>query len=876
MKVKKICNTWALWLISLIGIISCVEEDWVGSYSANIVQVVGKVTEYSNRQVSSRGLKSNQESKISNMSFFIFDKNNKCIDFQHVNGSNPVFVVNRGALKESYGEDRISSCKLYIVANVFGNLDEDAITKKTNEWIGLKSLSHLEAESCTVSGIAIPNDGFPMFGFLPESVNLKPLGDLPSNVLEIPLKCLYAKVVFNIQVHTDQELSEYIPLFQLDRWEVHNVPERVSLNAKTIDGKQTPFYNTFIDETFYSSTVTGYNPVSGSNKLSFSFYMPEHLVQPHTLAEDYSYPFVDNLDPDDSENYRPELDSLKQNYKPMLVEGNNTYEGKPTYVILKGIFMNHQGHRKSVEYKVYLGSDNDSNFEIERNCQYNNSITIRGISNHDKMGEDFISFDHRVNITDVSAFTIEMERETQLDSHFEVRPIRVKLDNTFPDEGKVVVKVLTPNEKPWIRLEENKTLSDNHCDNGKRLYFTTDLVSGTLASSSTCDITKADGNSIVWVYVDEYTDTIPIRTLNAAEIDAAIVEKKKDLRKATIQVAYYPDGNTNKEPESVLNYIFSQRGLYPVKSAAGRTHSSADANLNGKPFIYYIEYYEEYLHNYDSEDNYGNTDNEGMAWGLNGEWLSHSHKAAYVVDNNSGGVWNQILGWLGWNANTFINGIDTQDASLYYDFYLTRDNPAAGSTTRNYSGYAYTNEIAGETGIAQNVKSLDDDPESAIEYSYNKNKRSSFTKMVEETKWYLPSIDEIEDITMSAYIEFDVFQDKYYWSSQPAYNNYDLQITGEGPYWSSPNCSGGYSCDDISRARATKVVYAGGNNYSNVSSGTQGALGKNVGTMSSNWTGSNATVTYSFTEYTNPTITRGLGNLPRTTKCRIRTVYKPQ
>ena len=75
MKVKKICNTWALWLISLIGIISCVEEDWVGSYSANIVQVVGKVTEYSNRQVSSRGLKSNQESKISNMSFFIFDKN---------------------------------------------------------------------------------------------------------------------------------------------------------------------------------------------------------------------------------------------------------------------------------------------------------------------------------------------------------------------------------------------------------------------------------------------------------------------------------------------------------------------------------------------------------------------------------------------------------------------------------------------------------------------------------------------------------------------------------------------------------------------------------------------------------------------------------
>ena len=779
---------WMYMLLGVLGFSSCEVEDFTfrSPHTNDGLQVVGRLTTFSDRIVTSRGLKTNEESKISNMTLFIFDDMEKCIDFQHVNSANPVFEVDRQQLEdvaeELEGKDGmehgISSCKLYIVSNVFNGLAESVSIQAAKEQaIGKDLAEDFLTESVSTSGISIPEKGFPMVGVLTD-VDLTPNSTLPSDILEIPLEALYSKISFNVKVDPNQTSNQHTSSFQLSSWEVHNIPTDVSVGAMTADG-QTVYFNQVHPQPYKSTVVTGSNPVSGSNMLEFFFYMPEHKVN----SIDYEYP--SNL-PDEE----------KQRFKPLRKNPN----GSPAFVRLNGVYSNHQGHRRAVQYDIYLGNDNFSNFQIDRNCQYNNFITIHGITN--SVEGEGISIDHRVTITDVPLYTVWMERETQLDSHFEVRPVRVKLDQDFPANGKVVVSVLEPDATPWLRLEKKKTSSSDHCDNGKRKYFTTNLVTETLANGISTEVTSNDDNYI-WVYADENTATINMQSLTTeAAIEEAIEKKKKANHEATIQVAYYADKN-NAQPTKVEGYIFRQKDLYPVKSKT-RTYSENGIN---KPYIYYIEYFEEYLYNFDSDDSFGLIDEEGMAWGLNGEWLSHSHKAAYVFDNNSGGLWNQILGWLGWDANTFINGIDTQDASLYYDFYLTRDYPAAGSTTRNYSGYAYTNEIAGETAIAQNVKSLDDDPESAIEYSYNKNKRSSSTKMVEETKWYLPSIDEIEDITISAYIEFDVFQDKYYWSSQPAYNNYDLQITGEGPYWSSPNCSGGYSCDDISRARATKVVW---------------------------------------------------------------------
>ena len=63
-----------------------------------------------------------------------------------------------------------------------------------------------------------------------------------------------------------------------------------------------------------------------------------------------------------------------------------------------------------------------------------------------------------------------------------------------------------------------------------------------------------------------------------------------------------------------MDFKFQQQNLFPV--------SYGDRS-------YLIEYYEEYLYNFDPKDNYGNT-TDGMEWGLDGVQLSHTNQAIYV------------------------------------------------------------------------------------------------------------------------------------------------------------------------------------------------------------------------------------------------------
>ena len=93
---------WMYMLLGVLGFSSCEVEDFTfrSPHTNDGLQVVGRLTTFSDRIVTSRGLKTNEESKISNMTLFIFDDMEKCIDFQHVNSANPVFEVDRQQLED--------------------------------------------------------------------------------------------------------------------------------------------------------------------------------------------------------------------------------------------------------------------------------------------------------------------------------------------------------------------------------------------------------------------------------------------------------------------------------------------------------------------------------------------------------------------------------------------------------------------------------------------------------------------------------------------------------------------------------------------------------------------------------------------------------
>ena len=178
------------------------------------------------------------------------------------------------------------------------------------------------------------------------------------------------------------------------------------------------------------------------------------------------------------------------------------------------------------------------------------------------------------------------------------------------------------------------------------------------------------------------------------------------------------------------------------------------------------------------------------------------------------------------------------------------------------------------------------DPQSAFAYCYHKNKRND-NGVVENQKWYLPAIDEIEDIAAGAYDEFDkVFQNKKYWSCQPAYNKESLKAKvvtkleiGEAFLLAD------YYVDNIKRARATSIVITienGKQKPNNIPSNTPGYSGKREGNANgiySSWyditlDGFSFDVPRTDIPISDEEYAKVPGNLPRTQSCRIRAVYR--
>ena len=284
----------------------------------------------------------------------------------------------------------------------------------------------------------------------------------------------------------------------------------------------------------------------------------------------------------------------------------------------------------------------------------------------------------------------------------------------------------------------------------KRDYFTTNLIS-TLPKS----YGPFTSDFRVWAYFDENTSTSD----RIGKIIFTYVE-------------------TATGDQTVLTYTFLQKGLFEVA-------------YNGH--TYYIEFHEEYLHNFDPNDPFNNK-TDGMFWGLDGMQLSH-RRDAFKYD---GILSNSITN----NIKSLLRELDPQ--FYLYDFYTPRDEATVGTngvTINERAGHAFTSDIVATAGIGP--LKLNETAGSSVEYCYNKNKRNA-AGIVSEIKWYLPAIDEIEDIVMGAYGTFTDFQNKYYWSSQPAYDYYTYHYRGLGGLNSG---DGNFFNDNLYSARATKIDY---------------------------------------------------------------------
>ena len=356
----------------------------------------------------------------------------------------------------------------------------------------------------------------------------------------------------------------------------------------------------------------------------------------------------------------------------------------------------------------------------------------------------------------------------------------------------------------WARMEVvNSAMNTsvycpyNSINRGRRKYFTTSLLSD-LKNNVEAELTSETNN--LWLYFDENTNV-----------------STNGTREIVLVVEYYE----NNVLKTTKHYTFSQHDLYPV------IYQDVDAGIE---YRYDIEFFEEYLYNYNPDDDFNSTV-AGMPWGPKN---TISYEIMAIQDVQSG--WTDYLTYI----ETAI-----KNAGGYYDFQ------------DNFWGRKYTTKLINK--MEQGVLSQDAMPKSAAQHCHNKNKRNA-DGTVPTVQWYLPAIGELQHIMSAAYSKFDVFQDNRYWSSQTSYRighfKYNLLWGFLG------SVEGDYFYEDKEWARATKTTYNAGN-YSYEPSEVQG--------ISKTWTGSVSNQTGSFSTEVAPK-GRDSGNRDREEINRVRAV----
>lgn len=636
---------------------------------------------------------------------------------------------------------------VYAVANVdpslFSNLDGNGRPSNISKLSDLESLTYTPTGNLS---IGLPANGMPMVG--------KKTIDLTSTTNEgdrtIELKALMARIDVNIQLNSDIT-DNRLPSMLLTRWTVKNVPTQVAFAEPANNNETSLSDETKEDIVGSERTQQIYN---NQGSIAFTFYMFENRQNPKGTI---TYP-------NGIEEYQ------KQRYKPQLANEN------ATYVEIQSEYTTYNNATYSVIYKLYLGSNHTNNFQVKRNHQYKNDITIKGLlgRNYTDTGTDEgekYTFDARVNVSEeANKYYIAMLRERNHDAHFCVTPMDVYL---FDETNHPTIEVIlgevadgsenATNVPDWIRMEKikaedmaqgtvsasgftayNKSTNEGThlatgtawtAGNGKRAFFTTSLLNE-LSDKVTIDNTR----DRVYFYIDENL-TLQDRS---AIVTLIYKENGTEVSRRTVEIG--------------------QVHLLPV------TYTETQGGGDDQTHTIYMEQYEEYLDHYDPLDKY-QTDQiySGLPWAVAGTTLA-TNDIGTLRNNN--------------------------------------DDSYQESFNNYYDGWEYTSYVVTAIDQSQRRMTLNDKPLSAFQYCHNKNKRNTegyvpavyefrdrlilddyWIERSNQSKWFLPAITQMEEALETYYTTYPEFQRDYYWSASAAKEG--LGIT---------------ESEDGDRARATKVL----------------------------------------------------------------------
>lgn len=177
--------------------------------------------------------------------------------------------------------------------------------------------------------------------------------------------------------------------------------------------------------------------------------------------------------------------------KQLALNAGFTYA---TYMAIKGVYRMAGGNDYETTYYVYLGSDNYSDYNVNRNTRYNLTVTIRTVEQADTRVEP-------VTLGDMKVYYNESE---VLDTHFNA------VQTLLYSPGKWEMWVENPDENPWLELSKKKE------------YIPQSLGTTTNdGSRAGTRLTGTAGMDYIYVHTDEYVPVIASPQQNAASVRQA-------------------------------------------------------------------------------------------------------------------------------------------------------------------------------------------------------------------------------------------------------------------------------------------------------------------------------------------------------------------
>lgn len=735
-----LCALGAAMLTSCIGEITPECSNPAGSGEIKIVGIAqGIVPVNVDTRANER---ESAEQQINNMHVFLFDADGNYLQpkigerFQGYTSATEYQNTIRIDNKAFLDEDKARNATVVVVANVQDGtfiIDGPGQTPR-----GIDNLSDLLNYYYAPEGYSfleeLPQSGMPMFACL-EGQNLV---EPQTNVLSVTLKALMAKIKIDLSIDSEHGDNK-LPSFTFTSWEVSGMPDGVYL---TSDATTT----TTLPEGHHYETMTRNSIRSVYNKggkISRYFYVFENILY---KKGNYNYPA--GIPEDD-----------KQFYKPQQAPDNSVL------LTLKGRYVTYDGLNYDVTYKLYIGGNNYDDFAVVRNHQYNSNVVIHGITHSNSSSGD-VSLDTRVDVQQSTPVYISLLRQRNLDSHFNVVPMDIFW---LGDKGEATVDVAIedPATNTWVRFEKvpasEMQAADFAAGTGKRQWFTTDLVTNTLASNT--GYTDLQDKDRIYLYIDENISTKP--------------------RSANLLITYNPKDNTPVTTKILLE----QRGLMEVIVY----ENNNGAPRPGEPVRHYlyIEDIEEYLHFYDPYSEYSTELHfEGLPWGCRGGEVK-DYKFPYYTNS-----WTPSRNRIG--SDPWMNIFD----GMQYTYNIINQDMI--NNRGNYTGAEFDSRYS--------MMTLNDKPRTAAEYCMNKNKRNADGKIPYKTYedvnnsgqgvWYMPGIRELEAILRAYYTRYPEFQNNWYWSS----------AAGEKDTWLGID-------QDNNRARATKAKQGTGSGFAYEESG---------------------------------------------------------